>query len=95
MDLELLLAAYLFALLKPMNMVQQFLTPVNIDERQDNFKERSSLMFQIIRKMQYEIHPSTQSKTKVLSVSSQYRFQKSNSGTTSTDLARNLSTWLG
>lgn len=28
------------ALLKPMNMVQQFLTPVNIDERQDNFKER-------------------------------------------------------
>ncbi|KAL7305131.1 hypothetical protein TKK_0002534 [Trichogramma kaykai] len=57
------------ALLKPMNMVQQFLTPVNIDERQDNFKERSSLMFQIIRKMQYEIHPPTQSKTKVLSVS--------------------------
>ncbi|XP_011503452.1 PREDICTED: mediator of RNA polymerase II transcription subunit 24 [Ceratosolen solmsi marchali] len=57
------------ALLKPMNMVQQFLTPIASDEMQDNFKERSSLMFQIIRKMQYEIHPPTQSKTKVLSVS--------------------------
>lgn len=57
------------ALLKPMNMVQQFLTPFPNDEMQDNFKERSSLMFQIIRKMQYDVHPPTQSKTKVLSMS--------------------------
>ncbi|XP_024935651.1 mediator of RNA polymerase II transcription subunit 24 isoform X2 [Cephus cinctus] len=57
------------ALLKPMNMVQQFLTPFPSDEMQDNFKERSSLMFQIIRKMQYDVHPPTQSKTKVLSMS--------------------------
>jgi mediator of RNA polymerase II transcription subunit 24 len=28
------------ALLKPMNMVQQFLTPIASDEMQDNFKER-------------------------------------------------------
>ncbi|XP_046421667.1 mediator of RNA polymerase II transcription subunit 24 [Neodiprion fabricii] len=57
------------ALLKPMNMVQQFLTPISSDEMQDNFKERSSLMCQIIRKMQYDVHPPTQSKTKVLSMS--------------------------
>ncbi|XP_012274069.1 mediator of RNA polymerase II transcription subunit 24 isoform X2 [Orussus abietinus] len=57
------------ALLKPMNMVQQFLTPFPNDEMQDNFKERSGLMFQIIRKMQYDVHPPTQSKTKVLSMS--------------------------
>ncbi|XP_072761357.1 mediator of RNA polymerase II transcription subunit 24-like [Anoplolepis gracilipes] len=57
------------ALLKPMNMVQHFLTPLPGDEMQDNLKERSSLMFQIIRKMQYDVHPPTQSKTKVLSMS--------------------------
>jgi len=33
---------------------------------------RSSLMFQIIRKMQYDVHPPTQSKTKVLSMSHRY-----------------------
>ncbi|KYQ58998.1 Mediator of RNA polymerase II transcription subunit 24 [Trachymyrmex zeteki] len=57
------------ALLKPMNMVQHFLTPLSGDEMQDNLKDRSSLMVQIIRKMQYDVHPPTQSKTKVLSMS--------------------------
>ncbi|XP_034934467.1 mediator of RNA polymerase II transcription subunit 24 isoform X2 [Chelonus insularis] len=58
------------ALLKPMNMVQQFITPLPTDEMQDNFKhDTCSLMFQIIRKMQYDIHPPTQSKTKALSMS--------------------------
>ncbi|XP_006610967.1 mediator of RNA polymerase II transcription subunit 24 isoform X1 [Apis dorsata] len=61
------------ALLKPLNMVQHFLTPLPGDEMQDNLKEflplRSSLMSQIIRKMQYDVHPPTQSKTKVLSMS--------------------------
>ncbi|KAK0084500.1 hypothetical protein PV325_006922 [Microctonus aethiopoides] len=58
------------ALLKPMNMVQQFVTPLASDEIQDNFKhDTSSLMFQIIRKMQYDVHPPTQSKTKALSMS--------------------------
>lgn len=70
------------ALLKPMNMVQHFLTPLSgqevLNEMQDNLKEsikkenlkdRSSLMVQIIRKMQYDVHPPTQSKTKVLSMS--------------------------
>lgn len=59
------------ALLKPMNMVQQFLTPLSEVElaQSDNFKERSVLMFQIIRKMQYDVHPPTASKTKVLSLS--------------------------
>ncbi|XP_008553278.1 mediator of RNA polymerase II transcription subunit 24 [Microplitis demolitor] len=59
------------ALLKPMNMVQQFVTPLPPDEIQDvnNFKHDTSvLMFQIIRKMQYDVHPPTQSKTKVLSM---------------------------
>ncbi|XP_011338033.1 mediator of RNA polymerase II transcription subunit 24 isoform X2 [Ooceraea biroi] len=57
------------ALLKPMNMVQHFLTPLPGDEMPNNLKERSSLMFQIIRKMQYNVHPPTQSKTKVFSMS--------------------------
>ncbi|XP_069683870.1 mediator of RNA polymerase II transcription subunit 24 isoform X2 [Periplaneta americana] len=59
------------ALLKPMNMVQQFLTPLSNEEmsQQDNFKERSALMFQIIRKMQYDVHPPTQSKVIVMTLS--------------------------
>ncbi|XP_046388735.1 mediator of RNA polymerase II transcription subunit 24 [Ischnura elegans] len=59
------------ALLKPMNMVQQFLTTLPNEDiiQQDNFKERSSLMFQIIRKMQYDVHPPTLSKSKVLTLS--------------------------
>ncbi|EDS28563.1 thyroid hormone receptor-associated protein TRAP100 [Culex quinquefasciatus] len=41
-------------LLKPMNMVQQFLTAVSADElmQQENFKERLGLTVQIVRKMQ-------------------------------------------
>ncbi|XP_075220202.1 mediator complex subunit 24 isoform X2 [Lycorma delicatula] len=59
------------ALLKPMNMVQQFLTTPTNEEmaQQDNFKERSGLMFQIIRKMQYDVHPPTLSKIKVMTLS--------------------------
>ncbi|XP_021940557.1 mediator of RNA polymerase II transcription subunit 24, partial [Zootermopsis nevadensis] len=59
------------ALLKPLNMVQQFLTPLTNEDmsQQDNFKERSALMFQIIRKMQYDVHPPTQSKVKVMTLS--------------------------
>ncbi|RZF38214.1 hypothetical protein LSTR_LSTR005575 [Laodelphax striatellus] len=59
------------ALLKPMNMVQQFLTNLTNEEiaQQDNYKERSSLMFQIIRKMQYDVHPLTLSKVKVMTLS--------------------------
>lgn len=45
-------------LLKPMNMVQQFLTVVTPDElsQHDNFKERLGLTIQIIRKMQHDIY---------------------------------------
>jgi mediator of RNA polymerase II transcription subunit 24 len=72
------------ALLKPMNMVQQFLTPTDEMPQQDNYKERqliifkitadklivciscrSSLMFQIIRKMQYDLHPPSAIKAKL------------------------------
>ncbi|XP_026468595.1 mediator of RNA polymerase II transcription subunit 24-like [Ctenocephalides felis] len=35
----------------------------------EHFKERSGLMFQIVRKMQYDVHPTTLSKSKVLNVS--------------------------
>ncbi|XP_053615276.1 mediator of RNA polymerase II transcription subunit 24 [Plodia interpunctella] len=53
------------AFLKPMNMVQQFLTPPNDLEKQiETFKERSVLMNNIIKKMQYDIHPSSAPKTK-------------------------------
>ncbi|XP_017892160.1 mediator of RNA polymerase II transcription subunit 24 isoform X1 [Ceratina calcarata] len=57
------------ALLKPMNMVQHFLTPVPGDELQDYLKERSHLMSQIIRKMQCDVHPPPLSKTKAVSMS--------------------------
>ncbi|XP_008208388.1 mediator of RNA polymerase II transcription subunit 24 [Nasonia vitripennis] len=57
------------SLLKPANMVQQFISPIANDEMQDNYKERSSFMFQIIRKMQYDYSLPSQTKTKVLTVS--------------------------
>ncbi|XP_058460043.1 mediator of RNA polymerase II transcription subunit 24 [Malaya genurostris] len=43
-------------LLKPMNMVQQFLTAVNSEDmlQQENFKERLVLTVQIVRKMQQD-----------------------------------------
>ncbi|KAL0268602.1 UNVERIFIED_CONTAM: hypothetical protein PYX00_010471 [Menopon gallinae] len=51
------------ALLKPMNMVQQFLAASPAEEQNETFKsERFGLMFPIIRRMQYNIHPSTTSK---------------------------------
>ena len=50
-----------------MNMVQQFLTAVGNEDipQQENFKERFSLMGQIIRKIQYDMHIATSSKLKV------------------------------
>lgn len=55
-------------LLKPMNMVQQFLTALTADEmsQQENFKERLGLSFQIIRKMQHDIHPAPNQKIRAL-----------------------------
>ncbi|XP_075984682.1 mediator complex subunit 24 [Anticarsia gemmatalis] len=59
------------AFLKPINMVQQFLTPPSDVElaQPDNFKERTILMCQIIRKMQYDIHPPSVPKSKALTLS--------------------------
>ncbi|XP_026324975.1 mediator of RNA polymerase II transcription subunit 24 [Hyposmocoma kahamanoa] len=46
------------ASLKPLNMIQQFLTPAEPELAQtDNFKDRIGLMCQIVRKLQYDIHP--------------------------------------
>ncbi|RWS00264.1 mediator of RNA polymerase II transcription subunit 24-like protein, partial [Dinothrombium tinctorium] len=60
--------------LKPINMVQQFMTPLVTDaannngsEQQSNsdfYKERSTLMAAIIKKMFYDLHPPYQTKTK-------------------------------
>lgn len=51
------------ALLKPMNMVQQFLANSPAEEVNETFKnERFAFMFQIIRRMQHNIHPATSSK---------------------------------
>lgn len=59
------------ALLKPMNMVQQFLKAMNNEElaQQNNFNERSGLMVQIIRKMQFDVHAPTLSKVKAMTLS--------------------------
>ncbi|CAG4955258.1 unnamed protein product [Parnassius apollo] len=59
------------AFLKPINMVQQFLAPpTEVELAQiDNFKERAILMCQIIRKMQYDIHPPSVPKSKVITFS--------------------------
>jgi len=55
-------------LLKPMNMVQQFLTAVSQDEmsQQETFKERLGLTFQVIRKMQHDFHPAGNPKIRAL-----------------------------
>lgn len=55
-------------LLKPMNMVQQFLTALTPEElsQQENFKERLVLACQIIRKMQHDIHPAPNQKIRAL-----------------------------
>lgn len=59
------------AVLKPINMIQQFLVPPSeVEVKQlDNFQEKSVLMAQIIRKMQYDIHPLPLSKAKALTLS--------------------------
>lgn len=46
-------------LLKPMNMVQQFLTALSSEEisQQENYHERLGLTMQIIRKMQHDFNP--------------------------------------
>ncbi|KAF7998350.1 hypothetical protein HCN44_009748 [Aphidius gifuensis] len=51
------------ALLKPINMIQQLITPLTNEEIQDNnFKQdTSNLMFQIIRKMQHDVQIRTPS----------------------------------
>ncbi|CAH0596262.1 unnamed protein product [Chrysodeixis includens] len=58
------------AFFKPINMVQQFLVPPSEVELSqiDNFKERTVLMCQIIRKMQYDIHPPSVPKSKALAL---------------------------
>ncbi|XP_059614559.1 mediator of RNA polymerase II transcription subunit 24 [Phlebotomus argentipes] len=55
-------------LLKPMNMVQQFLTAIAPEEmaQQENFKERLGLTFQIIRKMQHDFHPAGNAKMRMM-----------------------------
>lgn len=58
------------AILKPLTMVQQFLAPSEVELSQnENFKERAILMCQIIRKMQYDIHPPPVPKTKAITLS--------------------------
>lgn len=46
-------------LLKPANMVQHFLSPhpTALEENLENFKERSNLMSEVIRRMQHDVHP--------------------------------------
>lgn len=60
-------------LLKPMNMVKQFLTIVTPEEinQQDNFKERLGLAIQIIRKMQNDIHQNQKSRSFTQNIVSQ------------------------
>uniref|UniRef100_A0A1B6DIW1 Mediator of RNA polymerase II transcription subunit 24 n=1 Tax=Clastoptera arizonana TaxID=38151 RepID=A0A1B6DIW1_9HEMI len=57
-------------LLKPINMVQQFLKALSNEElsQQNNFSERSALMVQIIRKMQFDVHAPTLSKVKAMTL---------------------------
>ncbi|RWS26797.1 mediator of RNA polymerase II transcription subunit 24-like protein [Leptotrombidium deliense] len=61
--------------LKPMNMLQQFMTPLSTGDasanngseastNQDYYKERSTLMAAIIKKMLYDLHPPQQTKSK-------------------------------
>ncbi|CAG9567933.1 unnamed protein product [Danaus chrysippus] len=59
------------AILKPINIIQQFLSaPSEVELTQiDNFKERAILMCQIIRKLQYDIHPPSVPKAKTLNLS--------------------------
>ena len=53
---------------KPMNMVQQFLAPISSDEimQQENYKERLALSFHIIRKMQHDYNPTGSPKMRAI-----------------------------
>lgn len=69
------LCAYMYSvreneLLKPLNMIQQFLTPLSSEEMasQENVKERLGLSFQIIRKMQQDAHPSGNIKSRSITL---------------------------
>uniref|UniRef100_W8BVH2 Mediator of RNA polymerase II transcription subunit 24 n=2 Tax=Ceratitis capitata TaxID=7213 RepID=W8BVH2_CERCA len=69
------LCAYMYSvreneLLKPLNMIQQFLTPLSSEEMtsQENVKERLGLSFQIIRKMQQDVHPSSNTKSRSINL---------------------------
>nr|AAM52735.1 RE21150p [Drosophila melanogaster] len=68
------LCAYMYSvketeLLKPLNMIQQFLAPLTSEElsSQENAKERLALSYQIIRKMQHDVHPATSTKSRLIS----------------------------
>lgn len=60
-------------LLKPMNMVQQFLTPLFSEEhlQQENMKERFGLTVQIIRKMQHDVYKSKKMRVNTQNIVSQ------------------------
>ncbi|KAH8305065.1 hypothetical protein KR059_004448 [Drosophila kikkawai] len=68
------LCAYMYLvketeLLKPLNMIQQFLAPLTNEElsSQENAKERLALSYQIIRKMQHDVHPAPSAKSRLIS----------------------------
>ncbi|XP_017011889.2 mediator of RNA polymerase II transcription subunit 24 [Drosophila takahashii] len=68
------LCAYMYSvketeLLKPLNMIQQFLAPLTSEElsSQENAKERLALSYQIIRKMQHDVHPAPSTKSRLIS----------------------------
>ncbi|EDW40663.1 mediator of RNA polymerase II transcription subunit 24 [Drosophila sechellia] len=68
------LCAYMYSvketeLLKPLNMIQQFLAPLTSEElsSQENAKERLALSYQIIRKMQHDVHPAPSTKSRLMS----------------------------
>ncbi|KAH8301958.1 hypothetical protein KR044_001297 [Drosophila immigrans] len=68
------LCAYMYSvreteLLKPLNMIQQFLAPLSNEElsSQENAKERLALSYQIIRKMQHDVHPAPNTKSRLIS----------------------------
>lgn len=68
------LCAYMYSvreteLLKPLNMIQQFLAPLTTEElsSQENSKERLALSYQIIRKMQHDVHPAPNTKSRLIS----------------------------
>ncbi|XP_026849415.1 mediator of RNA polymerase II transcription subunit 24 [Drosophila persimilis] len=68
------LCAYMYSvreteLLKPLNMIQQFLAPLTSEElsSQEYAKERLALSYPIIRKMQHDVHPAPSTKSRLIS----------------------------